>query len=193
MSLYYNIQMDFDLQDLSILFCTDTIMELEKTVYQEEPSLPEIIWPDNEAFAQSMKQYLFTHDITFANTTRLAHPMHMIGIAPESMRQLFATHIVSQSSTDEVVQDITYKFLMHYPVFRDALIRYVEDYSDAWPDAYKALRYLCNDVYSFLLAGFCPDFIEGSFWDILPEHIEDDIMTVVNCFLLECNRKLRED
>jgi len=173
-----------DIHDLSVVMSHDILMELEKTLFQEQPVFVDIVWPYQPEFAFHMQRFLFQTEQT-VDGYRTMHPMTQVFKCPRAMQDELLVHLISQSETPLHADTIEclYAVVHESQVFMQKYITWLQQ-QDFFSRCWKAYQFLCFDTWALYLAAFAPDFLDGPFWDRFSDDISDELVHSMSMFQL---------
>lgn len=176
--------MSFDIRDLSILFSPDILMEIESSLYQEQPRFVDTIWPKNNEFANVMHKFLFQTEVSYSNNGyRILHPMNQILKCPTFIKDEILNHLQAQTNiawTPEMIEAFD-SVMSNFDEFSKDYIVWLQQ-QEVFKRCFKSYEYLCGDSWTLCLVAFAPDFVDGPFFDYFSMDISDELIHSMSMF-----------
>lgn len=174
----------FDLQDFISFFSNEIFFQLEPAVFSVQPSIVDISFSD-PIVRESVAKFIYETETGNHVVYRRMHPMFMVSFLEESYKHTFVTNLLGHLD----MQRPQYEFLIAFLDSQKSIAKEFQTFLHSerfiFETANRAWTYMNGDLWSFLMAGFVPDFVEGPFWDHCSYETSNDIITCWSMFLLQ--------
>lgn len=176
----------FDLQDFILFFSNDTFFQLESALFAKIPSIADLSYED-PIVRESLTKFLYETEASNHVVYRKLHPMCMLSFVEPGFRTMFLTNLLAHVDLSNENNQFLLSFMEHQGSLRLKMREFLQQQGAIFPMAYRAWHYMNEDLWSFLMAGFVPDFVDGPFWDHCHYDASDEIVSCWSMFLLTLN------